>query len=390
MKIVHIYKDYHPVRGGVENHMRQLAEAQAALGHQVTVLVTSTAARASTETLNGVRVIKTSRQLNIQSAPVSISYPFVLRHETAGADIAHVHSPYPPGEAFNLWFGRAQRTVITWHSDIVRQKMLLRFYAPILRRVIAQADTILPTSDTYARSSPWLRKHLMKCVSVPLGIDTARFVATPAIASRAMQIRQSLLEHWHGLAHPTTLLLTVGRLRYYKGVDDLIRALPLLPDALAVVAGSGPMELPWRALAEERGVAERVVFTGDVSDADLPAYYHSADIYVLPANERAEAFGIAILEAMASGLPVVCTEVGTATSWINQHDVTGLVTPVKNPEALARSIQQLQRDSALRKRLGDAARQRVAAEFTQEQMIERVMQAYQQTLDRPTITGNAV
>ena len=362
----------------MEGHVRQLAEAQVAQGHQVTVLVTNTSTHGDIEMLNGVRVVNTGRQLNIQSAPLSAEYPFALRRETTDADIAHVHSPYPPGEAINLWFGCAKRTVITWHSDIVRQKTLLRFYAPILRRVIARADAILPTSDTYARTSPWLRKHLMKCTAVPLGIDISRFDNTPAVAARAADIKQAFISSWHGLAHPSTILLTVGRLRYYKGVDDLIRALPDLPEALAVVVGSGPMELTWRALAEERGVAERVIFAGDVSDADLPAYYRAADIYVLPANERAEAFGIAILEAMASNLPVVCTEVGTATSWVNQHNITGLVAPAKSPEALVRTIQQLQRDASMRKRMGDAARLRVLTEFTQQRMIERVMAVYQQ------------
>jgi rhamnosyl/mannosyltransferase len=380
MNITHIYKDYYPVLGGMENHIRQLAQAQAALGHQVTVLVTSTTGHTQRETLDGVRVIKAARQVNVQSAPLSVAFPFLVRQETANCDIVHLHSPYPPGETCNLWFGRARRTVVTWHSDIVRQKTLLRIYAPVLRQVLLRADCIIPTSDAYAHSSPWLRDHLDKCVTVPLGVDATRFNATPSNLARAQQIRDELLMHWPSPKTPPLVLLSVGRLRYYKGLDDLIRAMPMLPDALAVIAGRGPMESAWKALAAELGVTNRVYFAGDVSDADLPSYYRAADLYVLPANERAEAFGIAILEAMASGLPVVCTDVGTATSWINQHGLTGLVVPAKRPAALASAIEQLQIDPDQRQRMSIAARQRIEDEFTLDKMIQRVMAVYQRVL----------
>ncbi len=380
MNITHIYKDYYPVLGGMENHIRQLAEAQAAQGHQVTVLVTNTAGRAIRETLNGVRIIKAGRQVNIQSAPLSIAFPSLVHRETTNRDIVHLHAPYPPGEVCNLLFGRARRTIITWHSDIVRQKTLLRVYAPLLRQVLKRADRILPTSNAYARSSPWLHQHLDKCTTVPLGVDVTRFSATAANVERAQHIRSELLSLWPTPNTTPLVLLTVGRLRYYKGVDDLIRAMPVLPNTMAVVAGRGPMETAWRALAAKLGVADRVYFAGDVSDTDLPSLYRAADVYVLPANERAEAFGIAILEAMASGLPVVCTEVGTATSWVNQHEQTGLVTPARNPEALARAIDRLQRNPDQRRQMGDAARERIEKEFTLDKMIQRVLDAYQVAL----------
>ncbi|MCS6773466.1 MAG: glycosyltransferase, partial [Thermoflexales bacterium] len=325
MRVVHIYKDYFPVLGGIENHIRLVAEAQAQSGHEVSVLVTQQAGLPfSDKRINGVRVVKVPRQLNIQSAPISLAFPRWVWRLTEGADIAHLHAPYPVGEVCNLWFGRARRTVVTWHSDIVRQRALLRLYAPFLRRVIACAHLILPTSEIYARTSPWLNVCLHKCRPVPLGVDTERFIPSA---------RQAVCGE--------LTLLSVGRLRYYKGLDDLIRALTELPKARALVVGTGPMESSWRKLARELGVEERVTFAGEVSDEDLPLWYHKADIYVIPANSRAEAFGVAILEAMASGLPVISTEVGSATSWINQHGETGLVVPPRDPHALAEAVRAL-------------------------------------------------
>ena len=378
MRIVHIYKDYAPVLGGIENHVRDLAEAQAIAGHEVAVLVVQRRGLpASDEILAGVRVVKAKRLLDVQSAPIALSFPHDVARLTRGADIAHLHAPYPIGEACNLLFGHARRTVITWHSDIVRQKTLLRFYAPLLRRVLTRADRILPTSEIYARSSPWISPHLAKCTVVPLGIDPQRFAPRESTLARAAELRAQ----WTAGDDSRLVVLSVGRLRYYKGLDDLIRALVERSDVLAVIAGDGPMRAEWQALADSLGVAERVRFVGSPSDDDLPACFRAADAYALPANVRAEAFGIAVLEAMASGLPVLTTEVGSATSWINQDGVTGYVVPPQDPPALAAALGQLQ-NAATRWRLGNAAAARVQTEFTRKLMVQRVEAAYQTTDDR--------
>ncbi|MCS7062241.1 MAG: glycosyltransferase [Anaerolineae bacterium] len=383
MNIVHVYKDYFPVLGGIENHIRQLAEAQAAQGHRVTALVTALGRRSDETIMNGVRVIKAGRLMNVQSAPLSLSFLSYLRRCTAEADIVHLHAPYPPGEAANLWLGRGRKTVITWHSDIVRQKTLLRVYGPILRRVLRRVDGIIPTSEAYARSSPWLQAHLDKCFPVPLGINAERFRPDAVDAERIATLRRRWLANrtaTRETQNEPLIVLSVGRLRYYKGLDDLIRAIATVQDVIAVIVGEGPLGGAWRALAGELGVVDRVLFAGEVSDADLPAYYCAADVFVSSANARAEAFGIAILEAMACGLPAISTEVGTATSWINQHEITGLVTPARNPAALARAITTLRDDAERRRRMGRAARQRIEAGFTEQQMIAGVQAVYERVL----------
>ncbi len=378
MNIVHIYKDYAPVLGGIENHVRDLAEAQARRGHRVAVLVAQQQGLPpSDETVNGVRVVKARRQLNIQSAPIALSFVRDVARLTQGADLAHLHAPYPIGEAANLLAGRARKTVITWHSDIVRQRTLLRVYAPLLRRVLHRADRILPTSPAYARTSPWLAPHLDKCSPAPLGIDPARFAANEAIRARAAALRQGWLAH-AGL-DPTSdvlVLIGVGRLRYYKGHDVTLRALTMLPNVIAVIAGNGPMEGAWRALARELGVAQRAIFAGSPGDDALPAFLHAADIYACPSTSRAEAFGIALLEGMACGLPAVSTEVGSGTSWVNQDGVSGRVVAPNDPVAFAAAVEAL-RDPAVRRTLGTAARDRVAAEFTTERMVAAVEAVYQ-------------
>jgi glycosyltransferase involved in cell wall biosynthesis len=174
----------------------------------------------------------------------------------------------------------------------------------------------------------------------------------------------------------------VGRLRYYKGLDTLIQALPRIPAHLVVV-GTGPMGEVWKALAAQTGVSERIAWLGEVPDADLPTLYHFADLFVLPAGHPSEAFGLVQVEAMAAGLPVVCTELGTGTSYVNKHGVTGLVVPPRDADALVAAINSLLLNAESRKRMGMAARARVAAEFGLNGMVERVLALYQE------VTGKA-
>jgi len=368
VKILHIYKDYYPVLGGIENHLRTLAEAQARRGHEVTVLVTGPGRATVRETLNGVRVIKAGRLATVASAPLSVALPLELAR--LSPDVAHLHLPYPVGETAHWLLGRGRPTVLTYHSDIVRQRGWLCLYAPVLRRVLRAAHRIIVTSPQYARTSPFLQPVAGKCRLVPLGTVVERFLgADPA---RAADLRARLGQ---------PLLLFVGRLRYYKGLHYLLQALPALPGVHLAVVGTGPMEATWKAQAARLGLSERVHFAGDVDDADLPVYYHAADCFVLPACERSEAYGLVQVEAMAAGVPVICTELGTGTSFVNRHGETGLVVAPRDPLALSAACRELLADAERRRRLGAQGRARALEEFGVDKMVERVEAVYTEALD---------
>lgn len=366
MKILHIYKDYYPVLGGMENHIKLLAESQVKCGCEVTVLVTHPTSKTHIEQINGVRVIKAGRLTTAASTPLSIALPWWLAHQRP--DIAHLHFPYPVGELAQWTLGRAPHVVMTYHSDVVRQKGLLKLYRPLLWQVLRRMDRIVATSPNYIASSPYLSQLQDKCVIIPLGVELDRFLR--AMPSQVQRIRGS---------YGTPILLFVGKLRYYKGLQYLLEAMPQIPARLLIV-GNGPMEAEWRALAETLHIAERVFFLGEVSDEELPAYYHASDLFVLPASERSEAFGTVQIEAMASGLPVVCTELGTGTSYVNRHGETGLVVPARNPDALIDAICSLLKDEAQRRALGQRAQQRALQEFSLSTMVNRIDQLYEDVL----------
>lgn len=376
MHILHLYKDYHPVLGGIENHLRVLAEGLAARGHRVTVLATNTSQQDSVLRQGNLTVIKAGRLLHLASTPLSPRMLLYARR-IADADLVHLQFPYPPGDLAALAVPHRPPLVISYQSDIVRQRMLLRAYRPLLRRTLARAAQIIASSPAYIASSPWLRPHAERCTVIPLSVDPARF-ATPDPAAVA-ELRAQ---------HPGPLLLFVGRLRYYKGLHFLLEALPLLRrPARLLIVGIGPEEARLRAQTRSAGLADRVHFLGEVSDADLPAVYAAADVFTLPSHLRAEAFGIVQLEAQAAGLPVVCTELGTGTSYITRHGSTGLVTPPADPAALARAIDLLLANPDLARRMGAAGQARATQEFSHTRMIERMEQLYARVIAAPAQRG---
>lgn len=363
-RILHLYKDYAPVLGGIENHLRVLAEAEAAAGLDVTVAVCAPRGMPNPgrdRMENGVRVLRFPRVATFRSLPLSVPYWRAVRRLAREADVVHVHSPFPLGEAAVRDLPRGLRLLVTHHSDVVRQRLLLRFYAPFYRTFLERADGILPTSDAYAATSPWLRPRLAKCHTVPLGVDTRRFHPADDRAP--------------GDGEEPLRLLFVGRLRYYKGVDALLRALAELPpDEFTLdIVGEGPMGGAWRKLADDLGLGGRVRFRGEVPDSDLPSVYRASDVFVLPCNCRAEAFGTVLAEALASGVPCVTCEVGSGTSTVVQDGRTGRVVPPSDSSALAAALRELASDRARLRAMGVAARQDAVDRLSESVMVRSVL-----------------
>ena len=359
MHILHIFKNYHPIVGGIESHLRLLAEGQAAAGHKVEVLTCRPAGQPKKERVRGVSIQRCKTLFTAASTPVALPIPGYLF--SSRADIIHFHTPYPWADACSL-FLQGRRTVLTHHSDIIRQQKTLRLYAPVLRRILRGAGRILCTSHRYMNGSPWLTLVRDKCRVVPLGVDTERF-------------------------HPANLpphsdfrILFLGKLRAYKGIDVLFRALLECPQVQLLVAGEEVSRTPFPSAAVQLQAQGRVQFLGIVPEQELPALYRSVDLLVLPSINRSEAFGLVLLEAMACGIPCLTTELGTGTSWVVEDGVTGVVVKAGDPRALSHGIRTLQQNPELRRQMGRRSRQRVLDRFRQEQMVSGVFEVYQKLI----------
>ncbi len=373
MRVLLLYKDYHPVIGGIENHIRLLAQGLRAEGVDARVLVTNTGPRTRRQTVEGVPVTKTGRQAHILSTPISLPFLFALRRQAADADIVHLHAPYPLAELAQLVLGHGKTTVISYHSDIVRQRRTGELYAPLLRRVLQRAALVAASSPAYINSSPFLRELNHKCRVIHYGIEVDRFFPFPPTACADAQ---NLRVRFDG----RPLLLFIGRLRHYKGVDVLIRAMHSV-NAHLLIVGTGPMDEPWQDLSRSEDLADKVTFLGDCAEEECLAARAAADIFILPSTNRAEALGIVQIEAMACGLPVISTELGTGTSYVNMHNQTGLVVPPNDPSALAAAINKLLADPKRRAQMGERGRKRVREEFSSPAMVRNTIAFYQEAME---------
>ncbi len=369
MHILHVYKDYHPVLGGIEQHIGLLTPKLVARGVRVTVLVTARPGDPTTSTVEeGVEIVRVRRWGTAASTPLAPGLATALRR--LRPDVTHIHAPYPPAELAHLLFGRGRPTVVYYHSDIVRQQWLKHLWLPLQRRLLHRTDRILTSSEVYVESSPVLAPLTNRVDVVPLGIDTDRFGTTDPAQTADIVAR---------FAGP--IVLFVGRLRYYKGLDRLIDAMSDIRASLLVV-GRGPMEATWRRYAAASPAAERIHFLGDVPDEALAAHYAAAEVFVLPSTLRSEAFGLAQVEAMAASTPVISTQLGTGTSVVNQHGKTGLVVAAGDHLALAAALRQLLDDPATRERMGRAAQARVTSMFGINTMVDTLLAIYRELSSR--------
>jgi len=376
VRVVHVYKDIYPVKGGIEDYILDVCtRLRATHGIDARILVTSPGRRTERTEIEGVPTVKAARLAAPASTPLGPTLPGLLR--AMRPDIVHLHMPYPMGELAYLLATPRTPMVITYHSDVVRQRTLMRVYGPIMEVVLRRARVIFATSPQYKASSPWLRRHRARCRIVPQGIDQRPYTRPDAhTVALAAELRAR---------YGPNLLHSHGVFRYYKGLRYLIDALPLLPQARLLLTGTGPEEPALRAQVAALDLSDRVRFAGFVSDEDRPAYHHAADLYVLPAIARSEAFGLSLVEAQASGVPCLSTEVGTGTSYVNLDGVTGLVVPPSDPPALAGAARRLLDDPALRQRLGAQARRRAAELFDIDTNVAAVAAAYYEVDGRQAV-----
>jgi glycosyltransferase involved in cell wall biosynthesis len=367
MKVLHVGKYYPPIPGGMERVLQLLCEGER---RQVDsrVLVAGTGRTTVHEVRNGVPVTRAGSLAMIGSVGLSAALPVELLGTPR--DITVLHEPNPVALVSDcVTLGRGP-LVVYFHSEVVRAEWKYTLlYRPFLRRVLDRAARIIVASPSMAEGAEQLATYRNKCVVIPYGIDPAPLAATPAVRARAASLRGEL---------GAPLVLFTGRLVPYKGVDVLLRSMSSV-DARLVVAGDGPLRGALEAQARAT-CGGRVTFAGTVGDEELTALYHACDVFVLPSVTRAEAFGLVQIEAMACGKPVVSTSVPSGVPWVNQHQVTGLVVPPGDADALAGALRRLLADPSLRARLGEGGRGRVACEFTAVKMAERTVALYRAVL----------
>ena len=365
VRVLHIAKTAAPLTyGGLESTVRQICLGLRDTGIAFDIVCAGDPdADGSPREADYGRVYVFASRVRISTCPIPSGFAAFLRAAAREYDVFHFHAVWPFAEMVDL-FRRVDgpRRIVTYHADVLGREPLNALYRPLLRRFLASCDTVVTTSDAYARSSPVLSRLPRRPQVIPLGLDPASYP----------QGQPSLQAAWRGRAG-TGFFLFLGMLRPYKGLEVLLRAAEGL-GARVVIAGDGPMKSDLEGMAAQRGL-DNVAFVGRVSEQDKVALLHLCRAVVLPSTTRAEAFGIALLEGQMFARALVSTELGTATSEVNQDGVTGRVVPPGNAGALRSAMRELLDDGCAHA-FGAAARQRFDRHYRAEHVLRQYADLY--------------
>lgn len=376
MRVLHVYRTYYPdLPGGLQEAIRQIALSSAHFGVESRVFTLSPDPHPAEIDRLEARVIR----CRSWAAPASCDLGGIdafrrFSEMTKWADLIHYHFPWPFADLLHHVVRPKTPAVMTYHSDIVRQRWLGRVYAPLMQGMLRGMRAIVATSPPYAQTSPVLAdtEHRDRVRVIPLGIDEGSY---PQLGDDGVLHRLSLDE-----GEP--FFLFIGVLRYYKGLHTLVQAAASV-NAKVVIAGTGPEHVALQAQVCKLGL-QNVVFAGQISDAEKVALLQRCRVFVLPSHLRSEAYGVVLVEASMYGKPMVSCEIGTGTSFVNLHDETGFVVPPESPVALAQAMNALLGDGVLAENFGHAARRRYEALFSGPALGRAYAQLYQDVLkNRP-------
>ncbi|MFL6633324.1 MAG: glycosyltransferase family 4 protein [Massilia sp.] len=370
MRVLHFYKTYFPDSvGGVEQVIRQMCVGTGRLGITNQVLSLSRDRRLEPFDYEGHTVHRAPLNFELASNAVSVQAIGKLARMAAEADVVHYHFPWPFMDMAHFLARIDKPTVVTYHSDIVRQKALLKLYQPLKHRFLESVDTIVATSPNYLASSAVLDRYRDKTRVITFGLDKSSYPEPD----------QARLDHWRARVGPKFFLF-VGVLRYYKGLHILLDAVAGT-DYPVVIVGAGPIEAELKAHAERLGL-KRVQFVGAVDDLDKAALLKLCYAVAFPSHLRSEAFGISLLEGAMYGKPMISSEIGTGTTYINVHGETGLVVPPSDHEALRAAMTRLWNDPQMAQEMGQRAEARYWQLFTSAQMADNYTRLYQELVAR--------
>lgn len=362
LRILEVNKAYYPHVGGIETLVRLYSEELVRnYDADVKVLVCrDDRGKTVRQRINGIEVTRAASLGTFFKCPVSLTFIGLFRKMAKNADVIHIHMPFPLADVAALLSGFRGRIVLSWHSDIVKQKKLMLVYKPFMKWLLSRADAVAIATQGHYSGSDYLTDYGDKCRIVPYGIAPEKYLGIerkPVLTKKCSD-------------KGSVKVFFTGRLVYYKGVDVLLKAFRRVKGCELFIAGTGDLEPTLKEYARKKGLENKVHFLGFLSDRELKQAYADCDIFVLPSVEKSEAFGIVQLEAMIYGKPVINTLLPSGVPHVSLAGVTGLTVKKSDPAELADAINILAGNKELREILGKAAAERVCTEFNEKIALE--------------------
>lgn len=352
IKVIHIYKTFLPeTQGGVEQYISNVCSSLKKYNIESRILCTSKTNRnRSSYFYKNVEVITYPETFNVCSCPVSIKYLLNFYKEIKWADIIYYHYPWPFADILPLISSIKIPQISTYHSDIVKQKLLKTILKPIDNAFLSKMDKIISTSFQYASSSENLKKFSKKVEVVPICLDENLYPKSEN--SECNKIKKEF---------GNDFFLFIGQLRYYKGLHLLLEAMKSLKTNLIII-GTGPLEKKIRTIIRKKAI-KNIHLIGSVDDQTKVNYINSCYSLVLPSHLRSEAFGISLLEGCMMGKPLISCKIGTGTEYINKDNYNGFVA-LPNAKSLSECMKKLHHDPKLALNMGENSRKRFEKHFS--------------------------
>jgi len=366
MKILQLGKFY-PIRGGVEKVMYDIMLGLSERGIHCDMLCASTEEYPQEDIILNeyarVFVIKTS--LKIAATMLAPSMIIRLRKIAADYDIIHIHHPDPMAALALYLSGYKGKVILHWHSDILKQKTLLRLYKPLQTWLINRANLIVGTTPVYVSQSNFLKNYQHKINYIPIGV-------------LPIQPNEVIVQRIRTQNTGKTLIFSLGRLVEYKGYEFLIESAKYLPENYRIViGGKGPLKEKLESIIAENNLHDKVELLGFLSDEEAYGYFAASDLFILSSIAKTEAFAIVQIEAMSCGKPIITCDIeGSGVSWVNKHQNSGLICEGKNSLELAKNIILIGEDRNLYNNLSLGAKMRFNTYFHRNVMIDKTIELY--------------
>jgi glycosyltransferase involved in cell wall biosynthesis len=379
MRILLLNYEFPPLGGGASNASFEIARALVRKGHAVDVVTSRMHGQLALEDMDGVQVRRVpTRRKGIQDCGLFGAVSYLLGAAAACSGMVRT----PRYDVVHYFFGLPTGA--------------LSLMVPRLRRIpsiVSLRGSDVPGYDDSAKVLPFLHTALHPVTRVIWnGADRVvansgglqrlaqEFLPEKAIGMIPNAIRADLFQPGRERTPGPLRILCVARLVARKGISDLLEALALVGDREVelILQGSGPESDALRVQARELGLEKQVRLAGFCPPHRLPPIYAGADLFVLPSHS--ESCSMALLEAMASGLPVVATGTG-GTPELIEEGLGGMLVPVRSPKHLAEALAKLVADPALRQRMGAHNRQRVEAHYSWDVVTESYLGVYRGAID---------